>query len=86
MKRAESLTEYNAEWQRLYKVITWTGMNTNRFALHIGLPAAENLYRIKRGQNGISRSLAERIFEHYPRISRGWLLFGEGRMLLDDDE
>ena len=77
--------EPNEQWERLYAVIVWAKMNTRSFALHIGLPAAENLYRIKRGQNGISRNVAQLITGSFPQISRGWLLFGDGAMLRDDD-
>ena len=69
------------DWPRLEAVSVYKKMSINKFARFIGLPAAENLYRIKRGQNGISRSLAARISDHCPEISRGWLLCGEGEML-----
>lgn len=36
-------------------------MTVNYFARYIGLTRGENLYRIKRGDNGISRDLADRI-------------------------
>lgn len=65
-------------------VIKHSGMSINKFAKHIGLPAAENLYRIKRGQNGISRIVAERIVEHFPYVSKGWLLSGEGEMFVKE--
>lgn len=57
-------------------------MTINRFALHIGLGRAENLYQIKRGHNGISRDLAMRITSKFPDVSILWLLTGEGEMLL----
>ena len=71
------------QWQRLEAVIAYSRMTTHKFAKHIGLPCGENLYRIKRGQNGISRDVASRIAQKYPEISIGWLLCGEGTMLLD---
>ena len=55
-------------------------MSINYFARHIGLPRGENLYQIKRGNNGISRDLAERIVAKFPEISKLWLLTGEGQM------
>ena len=61
-------------------------MTTNAFARHIGLPRAENLYQIKRGNNGISSRLAERIAGIYPEISRTWLLTGRGAMFVEDEE
>ena len=70
----------NRDWERLESVIRWARMTINGFGLHIGLPRAENLYQIKAGKNGISRALGVRIVEHFPEISLGWLLSGEGDM------
>ncbi len=56
-------------------------MTVNYFARYIGLTRGENLYRIKRGDNGISRDLADRIVSVFPEIDRVWLLTGVGRML-----
>ena len=66
---------------RLQSVIFWANMTTNAFALHIGLPRAENLYQIKRGNYGISMRLASRIVAKFPEINKLWLLTGEGEML-----
>lgn len=55
-------------------------MSTNYFARYIGLARGENLYQIKRGNNGISRDLANRIVEKFPQVSKLWLLTGEGQM------
>jgi len=69
--------EYNADWHRLYEVIRRSGMSTNAFAYHIGLPRAENLYQIKKGNHGISKQLAQTINRIYPEFSVAWLLSGE---------
>ncbi len=71
-------------WTRLASVIKWANMSTNYFAHHIGLSRGENLYQIKRGNNGISLDLAERIVSHFPEIDRLWLLTGEGDMFGDE--
>ena len=71
----------NESWSRLQKVIDWTGLSINKFAGQIGLLHAENLYRIKRGSNGISKELAYMISKRYAAISRAWLLTGEGAMM-----
>ena len=68
------------DWQRIEKVVRWAGLSVNAFALHIGLHRGENLYQIKRGNNGISKELAELIVARYPEISRAWLVTGEGEM------
>ena len=73
----------NPCWQRLSAVIEWADMTANYFARHIGLPRGENIYQIKRGNNGISRRLAERIVTHFPQISKMWLLTGEGEMFVE---
>lgn len=68
-------------WQRLEQIIRWTGLSTNAFAREIGLKRAENLYQIKRGNNGISRELARLISKRYPMISDSWLLTSHGEMI-----
>lgn len=70
-------------WQRLEKIIKWTGLSINSFALSIGLRRSENLYQIKKGNNGISRDLVELITGKYPSLSKGWLMTGEGEMFID---
>ncbi len=75
-----------SNWQRLEAVIRWANMTVNYFALHIGLPRGENLYQIKKGNNGISRNLADKIVTKFPQISLPWLLTGEGRMFADTDD
>ena len=67
-------------WQRMEAVIKWANMSTNYFARFIGLPRGENLYQIKRGNNGISRDVARRVVEKFPQIDKLWLLTGDGQM------
>ena len=74
----------NENWTRINAVIKWAGMTTNYFAHYIGLPCGENLYQIKRGNNGISRDVAERIVNKFPDISKAWLLTGEGNMFANE--
>lgn len=68
-------------WHRIERIVKWTGLSVNAFAHTIGLNRAENLYQIKKGNNGISRELADTIAAKYPNISRAWILTGEGEML-----
>jgi len=58
-------------------------MSTNYFARHIGLARGENLYQIKRGNNGISLDEADRIVSKFPQVDKLWLLTGEGQMFAD---
>lgn len=67
-------------WQRIEAVIGWAKMSTNGFARHIGLRRGENLYQIKRGNNGISLDVANRIVAKFPEVDKLWLLAGEGQM------
>ncbi len=53
-------------------------MSTNYFARHIGLARGENLYQIKRGNNGISLDVADRIVSKFPQVDKLWLLTGGG--------
>ena len=61
-------------------MIEMSGMTINAFSNHIGLPRSETLYQIKRGNNGISRNLADKITASFPQISKPWLLTGYGPM------
>lgn len=70
-------------WQRLETIIKMSGMSINAFARCIGLSRGENLYQIKKGNNGISRDLAQRITNYYPQISFTWLMTGEGSMVVE---
>ena len=44
----------------------------------------ENLYQIKKGNNGISLDVAKRIVSKFPQVDKLWLLTGDGQMLRDD--
>ena len=72
-------------WQRIEQIIKWAGFaSVSAFAREIGLNRSENLYQIKRGNNGISKDLAESIAAKFPQVSKAWLLTGEGVMLRGD--
>ena len=72
-------------WPRIEMVIRWSGMSTNAFARHIGLPRGENLYQIKRGNNGLSIHVADMICEKFPEIDELWLLTGKNDMFFSAD-
>lgn len=72
------MREKQNNWQRIEAVIKWANMSTNYFARHIGLARGENLYQIKRGNNGISLDVADRIVSKFPQVDKLWLLTGEG--------
>ena len=71
-------------WQRIEQVIKWAGAaSVSAFARELGLNRSENLYQIKRGNNGIRKDLADTIVSKYPLVSKAWLITGEGEMLQD---
>ena len=77
------MREKQNNWQRIEAVIKWANMSTNYFARQIGLARGENLYQIKRGNNGISLDVADRIVAKFPQVDKLWLLTGEGQMFAD---
>lgn len=67
----------NEAWRRVKAVIDVSGARSiNAFAKQIGLTRPEVLYRIQRGENGVSKALAKRINEHFPRFNVSWLTCG----------
>ena len=68
------MREKQNNWQRIEAVIKWANMSTNYFARHIGLARGENLYQIKRGNNGISLDVADRIVAKFPQVDKLFLL------------
>ena len=78
------MREKQNNWQRIEAVIKWANMSTNYFALYIGLARGENLYQIKRGNNGISLDVADRIVSKFPQVDKLWLLTGEGQMFSEE--
>lgn len=77
------MREKQNNWQRIEAVIKWANMSTNYFARYIGLARGENLYQIKRGNNGISLDVADRIVTKFPQVDKLWLLTGEGQMFAE---
>lgn len=80
------MREKQDNWRRIEAVIKWANMSTNYFARYIGLPRGENLYQIKRGNNGISMNVAQRVVAKFPEIDKLWLLTGEGQMFVDSSK
>lgn len=76
----------NINWQRMDAVIRWANMSVNYFARYIGLPRGENLYQIRRGNNGISKKVARKVVEKFPEINEMWLLTGNGDMFVSTEQ
>ncbi len=79
-KKKWKMSNTSRDWERLQRVIEWSGMTINSFAHHIGMARGETLYHIKRGNHGISRSVADIIVAKFPQVNRAWLLTGSGAM------
>lgn len=70
-------------WQRIEKIQKWSKVSSiSALAREIGLSRAENLYQIRKGNNAISRDLVDLFAKRYSELSKGWILTGEGNMLL----
>lgn len=66
--------------QRLRDYIKYKGINERTFCLSIGASTSfVNSMRVS-----IQPSKVESIAAHYPDLSTGWLLTGEGKMLKED--
>ena len=75
-------TPPNEAWKRIETVMKISGEKTvNAFAKRIGLLRPELLYRVRSGKNGISKSLANRINNHFPQCDVSWLTCGGDRLL-----
>ena len=79
------MANVTSNWDRLWQVIEMSGMTINAFAQYIGMPRSETLYQIKRGNNGISRNVADSVVAKVPEISKVWLLTGYGSMYADSN-
>ncbi len=71
-------------WKRLESVITWSDMTINHFAKQIGLSRSEAIYQIQKGNNGLSRKMAELVVTAFPQINLIWLLNGRGEMFVTE--
>ena len=68
----------NPAWGRIMQIIKENDVrNPHKFSKHLGLKRSENLYQIKKGNHGISKSLATTINKMFPQYSVGWLISGE---------
>ena len=73
-----------SDWQRLQLIIAMSHLTISGFGRYIGVERSEVLYRIKRGQNRISHTVADLVVAHFPFICKGWLLTGDGSALSDE--
>lgn len=70
----------------LEEVLSYTEMTVNSLASEIGLTRAQALYDIQNEKTkSITKSMADRINQKFPELSRVWLLTGEGSMIVGDN-
>lgn len=71
----------------LEEVLSYTEMTVNSLASEIGLTRAQALYDIQNEKTkSITKSMADRINQKFPELSRVWLLTGEGPMMVGDNQ
>jgi len=67
--------------ERIKKVIEWSNLTPNAFSDLIGYASSQSIYNIMSGSRPINTKVATYISNHFPIISKSWLLTGEGKML-----
>ena len=60
----------------------FAGKNARQFALETGISEEQISKLLKGRRNSVTGKVADRVLEHYPQVSRSWLLSGEGAMLV----
>ena len=71
----------------LEEVLSYTEMTVNSLASEIGLTRAQALYDIQNEKTkSITKSMADRINQKFPELSRVWLLTGEGSMIVGNNQ
>lgn len=75
--------------ERLEKLIDHLKLNPNSFSKSLGYDRSEVVYRVLKGENGISKKLVKDITRIYCNVNESFLLTGEGRIFksnrLDDE-
>ena len=67
---------------RIEAILRYTGLNKAQFAKAIGVNTAQAVYDLAAGRTKtISPTIENKILSYCPKISRSWLLTGEGEML-----
>ena len=70
----------------LDQILSQEGMTHASLAKLLGYSSPQLLYNISRGiTKNISVALSERLLKAFPYYNRGWLLLGEGGMLVDSE-
>lgn len=84
--RYTDMNTNNTAAERLEALRKFTGMSLKRLAEEADIKTTQTLYEIKKGKHSFSTDVATKIQKRWPEISRGWLMSGEGEMLLGENE
>jgi len=72
--------------ERLKSLLKYYELTPTMLAKALGFKYPDRLYYILRGRNGISDKMTEELVNLFPELSKGWLLTGEGEMLIQQTE
>lgn len=73
------------DYERVKKLLDYLKISANKLSKLLGMRSPQIFYDIKSGKCGISKDLVKRIQEKFCNINAGWLLTGEGSMILSEE-
>lgn len=73
------------EYERINKLLDYLKISANKLSKLLGMRSPQIFYDIKSGKCGISKDLVKKIQEKFCNINAGWLLTGEGSMILPEE-
>lgn len=71
--------------ERIHQLIHRENLTPRAFAIAIGSEPS-NIYSILSGKRGIPKSFPLLVLTTFPKVSKDWLLFGDGTMYEDEEE
>lgn len=71
--------------ERIQSLIHRENISQRAFAIKLGRQVS-NVYQILSGERGFPKGFYSDIMTSFPRVSKDWLLFGEGSMYEDEEE
>jgi len=77
------MDEIDTGIERIKKIIEYSGLKINSFALKIGYKRGQSIYDLLAGDPKINAKFAVKVVKTYPEINFDWILTGEGSMLKD---
>lgn len=71
--------------ERIHKLIHRLDITPRAFAIEIG-SQPNNIYKILSGERGIPKSFPSAILTKFTKVSKDWLMFGEGAMYKGEEQ